>query len=163
LFAPEASIDALNEMMNAAIICSHSLPGRNFVLRLHPALQIENSKEVGFEHELPLNLLISKRSLEEDLMNSEFCVYRSTAVAIEGLVYATRPIHYSNLEHDGLDPLSIINLAHPRFSVPLDLVRYLEGIHLDSNFDPSPSEMIDAYMRYFAPIDDVFLDILLEN
>ena len=160
LFAPEASIDALNEMMDAAITCCHSLPGRNFILRLHPAFQIENYMEVGFGHELPINLIISKRSLEEDLMNSEFCVYRSTAVAIEGLVYATRPIHYSNLEHDGLDPLSIMNLAHPRFSLPLDLVRYLEGIHLDNNFDPSPSDMIDAYLRYFAPIDDTFLDIL---
>lgn len=157
LFAPEASLHALIEMIEIASVCSQSLPSRNFILRLHPALNVNASNGIVHGHTLPNNLVLSTRTLEEDLMDSVFCVYRSTAVSIEGLFYGTRPIHFSSREDDGLDPLAISALEHPSFSNLLDLVSFVDSNSMKKSFDlrPTESEMTDAYYRYFEPIKDI--------
>jgi len=108
-----------------------------------------------FLHQFPHNLRFSNNELFKDLEVSGFCIYRSTAVAIEGLNYGVRPIHFSRYVGDGLDPLAITNLSNESFSHSSQLISYLQHFDESNNnpIEPSLEEMRYAFRSYFEPLN----------
>lgn len=162
LFAPEASREAFDEMLHLASACSLALTEKKFILRLHPAFHFDKKKMFLTVSKFPSNLTLSNNTLEEDLLSSGFCVYRSTAVAIQGLIYGVRPIHFSSISGDGLDPLAITSLEHERLSQELELISYLKwaGTTKASSVAPSLAELRSAYKDYFYPLNSRVLNKL---
>lgn len=95
----------------------------------------------------------------EDLQLSGFCVYRSSAVAIQGLAEGVRPIHFSSTNGDGLDPLAITALKHETITEASQLISYLKSIDEGgkSALIPSLAEMRNAYDDYFHPLNPLIL------
>lgn len=155
LFAPEASRDAFDEMLHLAYATSLALKEKKFILRLHPAFHFDKKKMFLAVSMFPSNLTLSSNTLEEDLRLSGFCVYRSTAVAIQGLIYGVRPIHFSSISGNGLDPLAITSLVHERLSQESELISYLEWASTTkaSPVAPTLSEMRSTYEEYFHPLN----------
>lgn len=157
LFAPEASKEAFDEMLQIALICSNALESRKFIIRVHPASHFDKNVIADIQKAFNPNLSFSKSLLEEDLKRSGFCVYRSSAVAIQGLVEGVRPIHFSLKNSDGLDPLAITGLRHESMTHASQLVSYFKRIDENDQLTlfPSLSEMRNAYDQYFQPLNSL--------
>jgi len=163
LFAPEASADAFREMKALALECSLAMWDRSFILRSHPAFPISPKMKKAMLREFPSNLVLSTDELEHDLKSSGFCVYRGTAVAIQGLIHGVQPIHFSSNLDDGLDPLAITELMHESFSDSTSLITYLKSINVSANVDLSliQTKMIQTYTEYFQELDPSILTKIL--
>ena len=85
------------------------------ILRVHPALSIQESSKVLSRLEFGRTLVLSNRTLEEDLKESHFCIYRSSAVAIEGLRFGVFPLYFNPTGDQGLNPLFFAKLEVPVF------------------------------------------------
>ena len=157
LFAPEASKEAFDEMLQIALICSKALKSRKFIIRVHPASHFDKNVITDIQQAFNSNLSFSKSLLEEDLKRSGFCVYRSSAVAIQGLVEGVRPIHFSFKNTDGLDPLAITELKHESMTHASQLVSYFKRIDENDQLTlfPSLAEMRNAYDQYFQPLNSL--------
>ena len=159
LFAPEASKEAFDELLQIAITCSKAMTSRRFIIRTHPASDFDQNAISIIEGSFSSNLILSRNSLVEDLQLSGFCVYRSSAVAIQGLAEGVRPIHFSSTNGDGLDPLAITALKHETITKASQLISYLKSIDEGgkSTLIPSLAEMRKAYDDYFQPLNPQIL------
>ena len=62
------------------------------------------------------NFYLSKDSLINDLHKATHCVYRSSSVGLEGLMYGVIPIHYAAEMNSVLDPINTLDLPHLQFT-----------------------------------------------
>lgn len=156
LFAPESSQVAVAEMFSLAVSCSNALPEVIINFRLHPAYIGDKAMADTSRLKYPENMLFSKQTLTEDLKVADFCVYRSSAVAIEGLIYGCRPLHIGSTISDNLDPLAITSLVHEKFSESSTLMEYLRkaASGKSSELNPEVSSMRMTYAEYFAPLNE---------
>ena len=156
LFAAEASKEDTHTMLELALHCSRALPNKKFILRLHPAYHFDGADMLKAEKNFPYNLCFSRNNLEDDLRIASFCVYRSTAVAIQGLAEGVRPIHYSSFSDNELDPLAVTSLWHKNITNAGQLISYLDSVVESeiSGLEPSLDQMMAAYRDYFQPINE---------
>jgi hypothetical protein len=108
LIAPEASLEAVSEGIKGAAIFLNKSEKSELTLRLHPRLQ-DNSIEVSELLDTHFELTISTRSLRLDLQHSDICVYRSSAVFLQGMQLGVIPFYYSAIPHQLLDPLYLVS------------------------------------------------------
>ena len=116
LFAAEGSRESLVEFINLAFYSSLENPGTTFIVRAHPAsadYKLELFKKVG-KHSS--NFYLSRESLINDLDKATHCVYRSSSVGLEGLLYGVIPIHYAAEMNSVLDPINTQDLPHLQFT-----------------------------------------------
>lgn len=116
LFAAEGSKDSLFEFINLAFYSSLQNPGTTFIVRAHPAsadYKLELFEKVGKQTS---NFYLSRESLINDLHKATHCVYRSSSVGLEGLMYGVIPIHYAAEMNSVLDPIDTIDLPHLQFT-----------------------------------------------
>jgi hypothetical protein len=85
------------------------------ILRVHPSLSAKESTRILSRYNLEGNFTVSSQKLEQDLIESHFCVYRSSAVAIEGLRYGVIPLYFNPNGDQGLNPLYFAGLELPVF------------------------------------------------
>ena len=112
VFAAEGSKDSLMEFINLAFYSSLENPGTTFIVRAHPAsadYKNELFKKMGNHSS---NFYLSKDSLINDLHKATHCVYRSSSVGLEGLMYGVIPIHYAAEMNSVLDPINTLDLPH---------------------------------------------------
>jgi len=89
--------------------------GLKLILRVHPALSSKESSGILSELNFGERFILSTRALEQDLKESHFCIYRSSAVAIEGLRYGVYPLYFNPTGDQGLNPLYFAKLEMPVF------------------------------------------------
>jgi hypothetical protein len=85
------------------------------ILRVHPCLSTQESARILSRYSLEGKFTVSSQKLEQDLIESHFCVYRSSAVAIEGLRYGVIPLYFNPNGDQGLNPLYFAGLELPVF------------------------------------------------
>ena len=105
-----------------------------------------------------MNLKISTDTLTNDLNNSHVTIFRSSAVGLEGLAYASLPVHF-DAEMDGLlNPLSQINFPKMEFSDVDELTEFLKGWPLMRNNSPEfRLESSKVVKDYYFPMKDINL------
>ena len=116
LFAAEGSRESLVEFINLAFYSSLENPSTTFIVRAHPAsanYKLELFKKAG-KHSSKFYL--SSESLKDDLHKATHCVYRSSSVGLEGLLYGVIPIHYAAGMNSALDPINSLDLPHLQFA-----------------------------------------------
>jgi len=107
LLAPEGTQEAVREMLNLIPTLANEFKSRNIILRLHPSLFISNSAEIKRKFTNFKNFQLSESLLNEDLLQSAYCIFRSSSVGIEALAFNVQPIHYSHCVNGGLNPLGL--------------------------------------------------------
>ncbi len=85
------------------------------ILRIHPCLSAQQSTRILSKYNFEGKFTVSSQKLEQDLIESHFCVYRSSAVAIEGLRYGVIPLYFNPNGDQGLNPLYFAGLELPVF------------------------------------------------
>jgi hypothetical protein len=154
LFAAEGSKDSLIKFMNLAFYSSVQNPGTTFIVRAHPAsadYKLELFKKVG-KH--TSNLYLSRESLVNDLHKATHCVYRSSSVGLEGLLFGVIPIHYAEEINSVLDPINTIDFPHLQFT---DVDVFNQKIkEISNNYIEIDEQQLKIYKEvfrgYFEPL-----------
>ena len=161
IFAPEGSVDSFLEFVNLVKHCLKQITEIKFIIRPHPAsynYKLRIFKELLSDYN---NITLSTNSLESDLNSAHLCVYRSSAVGIEGLQYGVVPVHYSNLVNGDIDPIRLEDLDHLRISNPDTLVKELKKFSQTTNLHKVHKNISlnKVFNKYLAPIN-IKIDLL---
>ena len=152
LFAPEGSYSSFSEYAYLADYCASRLLDMNFIIRPHPNSMKFQKKIMKKYVSKNSNLTVSDSSLESDLNICQICVYRSSAVGIEGLQYGVIPVHYSNLLDGNIDPIRFEDLVHARINCPEGLFQVLYNYTLKSHKEiwESRAALPKVFEKYFS-------------
>lgn len=86
--------------------CAALYPGIRFVWRLHPLMSIRRLRlRNPALWSLPSNVVVSGRSLEEDVGVSKWALYRGTTAVASAVVAGARPIYFHRDGEIPFDPL----------------------------------------------------------
>jgi hypothetical protein len=131
--ASEGTIQSLEVFIKLFNNLAAELPSLDFSLRVHPAI---SERELGesLKRLHSDSTLISQNSLVQDLATSTYCIYRSSAVAIEGLAFGVTPLYFDQSRSQGLNPLYFANLHLPVFGAADELAEFFKSLsRLDSS------------------------------
>jgi len=98
LVLPEGIIDECITLFNFSIKCANFLPHIDFIWRLHPVISFkEVLRCMGINSDdLPKNIVLSSSSLSEDIIKSNFALYRGTTAIIEAIYGGLMPIYLAD-------------------------------------------------------------------
>jgi hypothetical protein len=103
-----------------------------------------------------MNLTISTNALTVDLNNSHVTIFRSSAVGLEGLAFASLPVHFDAETNGLLNPLSEIKYPKIEFSNVNDLAEFLKTWPpTRNNADEFRAESLKVINDYYFPMQDV--------
>ena len=84
----------------------------NFYLRLHPNL--ENSTISHVKKKCNKNIIISKKTLLEDLNNCNVLIYKGSSICIDALKKGLWPVYYNNSKFN-IDPIKTLDIKKNYF------------------------------------------------
>jgi len=156
LGAVEGTSESLKSFILLFNKLSDLLPDINFVIRNHPALSGNVAKKLLKSLSGSPNLSVSTASLTEDLSNSHITIFRSSAVGLEGLAFASLPVHFDAETMGLLNPLSQVNYPKFEFSDVNQLANFLQKWPLTRNNSPRfRAESSQIISDYYFPMQDV--------
>jgi hypothetical protein len=151
--ASEGTIQSLEVFIKLFMSLKNQQPTIEFNLRVHPAINEselwKSLKRLGADE-----TLISRNTLLQDLSRSSYCIYRSSAVAIEGLALGVTPLYFDQSRSQGLNPLYFANLHLPVFGTADELASFFNDV---SQLNPADHginriELQHISNRYFSQI-----------
>jgi hypothetical protein len=156
------AVEGTSESLQSFIILfnelSELLPDIHFKLRIHPALSQDIAQKLLKRLSQSMNLTISTNALTVDLKNSHVTIFRSSAVGLEGLAFASLPVHFDAETKGLLNPLSEIKYPKIEFSNVNDLAKFLKTWPLTrNNADVFRAESLKVINDYYFPMQDVNL------
>ncbi len=160
LGAAEGTLESLERFTELFQGLSGMDLGLKLILRVHPALSSKESEKVLSRLNFGKQLILSNRQLEEDLKDSHFCIYRSSAVAIEGLAFGVYPLFFNPAGDQGLNPLYFAKLEVPVFrnlTEFQELFMNLRGLRSNSE-NRNNDELIKIGAAYYSKLDSKALD-----
>ena len=158
LGAVEGTYESLQSFIILFNELSDLLPDIHFTLRIHPALSQDIAQKLLKSLSTSLNLEISTNKLTEDLNISHVTIFRSSAVGLEGLAFASLPVHFDAETNGLLNPLSQINYPKIEFSNIYDLAKFLKTWPLSrNNAEDFRSECLHVISEYYFPMQDINL------
>jgi hypothetical protein len=93
---PEGSLNECKILFEFSYHCAIDNPSVIFVWRLHPIINFSTLKcKIPVFNDLPKNIILSNKSLEEDLLNADFAIYRGTTAIIKAISHRIRPLYFS--------------------------------------------------------------------
>ncbi len=106
LVLPEGEITECIILFKFSLACSKICPDMKFIWRLHPLVTFkEIEKEIEGLSVLPENIKLSTCSIEDDINNSNFVLYRGTTAIIPAINSGLIPIYYHTGEFI-IDPIA---------------------------------------------------------
>ena len=155
--ASEGTIQSLQDFIKLFASLATHQSNFDFYLRVHPAIS-ERELRIALQNAGNVKVLISRNSLHEDLSTSTYCIFRSSAVAIEGLAYGVTPIYFDQSRSQGLNPLYLAGLHLPAFGSAEELASFFEDVStLDaSNQGINPEQLYRISEGYFSKIEAKF-------
>lgn len=151
--ASEGTVQSLVDFLKLFSTLAASQKDIEFQIRVHPAI---SKKEL--KHALKISggstEIISEQPLNQDLSNSKYCIYRSSAVAIEGLAFGVTPLYFERSRSHALNPLYFANFHLPIFGNSDELIKFFKDIsYLDyPNQGVSKIELKEISEKYFSKI-----------
>lgn len=160
LLAAEGSNYALSEFIDLGYELALDNPNTTFIVRAHPASAPYKFKLFKKVKGKLSNLVLSEKSLEKELSRVSYCIYRSSAAAIEGLKYGVLPIHFGELHNFHLDPIELIGIPHLQTNdldtLKLEITQIIKR-NKSSNINLTKI-YVDAFEEYFAPLNYYLLE-----
>jgi hypothetical protein len=115
LGAAEGTVESLQNFSQLFQDLANTDLDLKLILRVHPALSAKETSGILSKLNFGERLVLSNQSLEQDLKESHFCIYRSSAVGIEGLRHGVFPLYFNPKGDQGLNPLHFAKLEMPVF------------------------------------------------
>ena len=94
LVLPEGIASECTLMFAFSLACARQFPDIQFIWRLHPVLTYEFllGKHPNLRHR-PSNVVLSTATLEEDIAQSRWTLYRGTTAAVPAVMAGSRPVY----------------------------------------------------------------------
>lgn len=91
---PEGVASECDLLFGFSLECAKAMPDIDFIWRLHPNMNYDmlTRKNPGFRH-LPSNVVLSKRSIDEDIARSHWALYRGSTAIVQAAVSGVWPIY----------------------------------------------------------------------
>ena len=106
LVIPDGIISECALLFRFSIECAKRLSQVNFIWRLHPILSFEEFFSLHPElKNIPKNVTLSKKLLQDDIRKSDWALYRGSTAIIQAVQSELRPIYLALEDELGLDPL----------------------------------------------------------
>ncbi len=106
LVIPEGTPSECQILFNFSLLCAQSCPEIQFIWRMHPILPFESLKsQNGNFQNMPINITISRQTIEEDIARSRWALYRGSTAIIQAVVAGLRPIYLAIPDELTIDPL----------------------------------------------------------
>lgn len=155
--ASEGTVQSLRDFIKLFASLTASQTNFDFYLRVHPAIS-EKELEITLQEEGGTGVQISRNTLIDDLSTSTYCIYRSSAVAIEGLAYGVTPIYFDQSRSQGLNPLYLANLHLPAFGSADELIDFFGDVSSlnTSNQGIDPEKLSRISEGYFSKLTGKF-------
>ncbi len=156
LIAPEGTEESLLSFIELVNQLSLLLPNSYLILRPHPGLNTKITTNLLKNLKSNKNVSISTSSLSEDLKNSHFVLFRSSAVGIEGLSWGAQPIHLDPMRDNSLNPMALSDFPNISCADAKDISVLI------NNFDPKffsstefQSSCYSYFNSYFGRLGDI--------
>ena len=106
LVIPEGIGRECKFLFEFSLDCARVLPNMNFIWRLHPLLDFQElaAGNKNFR-DLPGNILLSERSLNEDVAKAGYALYRGSTAIVSAVCGGARPIYLQCGDEMTIDPL----------------------------------------------------------
>jgi len=133
------------------------LPEHLFILRFHPLTSISQIKSLRpILKNLPQNLSISSHSLEEDMINSGFAIYRGSSTIIKAVQYGLIPIYYNFKNEMTIDPFDLSTIFDRNISNSSEIFNIL-NMEEEEYFNMH-SQLNNKLKNIFSPLDYTIID-----
>jgi hypothetical protein len=110
LVLPEGTKEECLLLFEHSYKCAVELPDVKFIWRLHPLMKFKDleSQLINF-NSIPKNIKLSSSTLNQDIIESNFVLYRGTTAVINCVMNGLRPIYLIDNDNFNIDPLHEIN------------------------------------------------------
>jgi len=106
LVLPEGIGSECQLLFDFSLLCAQQLPNVKFIWRLHPvidyAVLIKENSKLKF---LPDNIILSKKSIDEDIKQCKYAIYRGSTAVIQAVCAGLRPIYLHTANEMTIDPI----------------------------------------------------------
>lgn len=123
-----------------------------FVVRFHPMTSVKKVLKLRKHlNHLPLNMIFSNKTFEEDLARSDFAIYRGSTTIIKAVQYGLVPIYIKRPNEMSIDILQHFASLRYAISSPEEF----EEIILNSPdiFDQKLDRLIQKVNQFFSPLN----------
>jgi len=161
LVIPEGLMDECEKLLKFSYYSAFVMDEYEFIWRFHPHLDPDVvMKEIGIQRsKLPKNIIISSNSLEKDIEESSFALYRGSTAITDCVLGNVLPVYYNSGESLTIDLFFQKNDLHPEVSNIDDLCKVVSNYAVNYDF-----ETLKGYCnKYFSKPDyeKAFLDMEL--
>ncbi len=166
LVIPEGFRSECYVLFSFSLQCALQRPDIDFIWRLHPSITFKELKYKYSEfNNLPPNISLSKRGLEEDILNSAWVLYRGSTAIFKAISQGLRPIYLQKKNEISIDPLYKMNEWQCSISDFSDFFFYI-NLDVESDFQNQRDNIYMAKRfceNHFAKIDVEVLNKSLSN
>lgn len=154
LVLPEGFQSECQILFEFSLECAKTLPEINFIWRLHPSVTYEVLAAANPKlRNLPKNVVLSQGTLDEDILNSAWTLYRGTTAVVQAVAAGLRPIYLQLAGEMTIDPLYELD----GWRANVASVAEFRGICHDENSGDQADFEVTAAVRYceelFTPLD----------
>ena len=166
LVMPEGILSECMQLFKFSIECAYLRPNVNFIWRLHPSVSFDEitSQSKVFQN-VPPNIIFSTATIESDIEQSTWVLYRGTTAIFKAISAGLRPFYLQNLDELSIDPLYKLNKWRIKVTKPEELDRWLQ-YDIATAFKDFPENLPIAQelcLQRFSKLDINLLDSILKE
>lgn len=160
LLLPDGTLSESLAFFRFGLLCSIKLRHINFVIRLHPVLNLhEILNEDRSLREMPSNFHISSQSIQSDFLTNRWALYRGSGAGVRAATTGLRPIFYNHSPSDiSIDPLHMLTSWRREASSVDDIATIF-----NSDLATSPISIDEEYLTVCHEIATIFRPLNLDS
>lgn len=155
LVLPEGFIEECEVLFSYSLNLAKEMPEMHFIWRLHPAISFEQLKANNklFDR-LPHNIILSDKSLDDDIQRSSIALYRGTTAIVKAVAAGLIPVYFKVTEDEmTIDPLYAIDKGKLVVNDSSDFITLFEKIHAVKIYQQQLAEIKKFCCNFFDPIN----------
>ena len=157
LVLPEVFLSECNLLFEFSLKCALEYPNIKFIWRLHPGTSFEEVFKSNKKlKNIPPNIILSTCSLESDINNSKWVLYRGSSAVFKAISNGLRPLYLMKDNEISIDPLFKLKKIKKIISKPIDL-KIQVNTDIENNYKIDSQNLIEFCSNQFSTIK---LDIL---
>jgi hypothetical protein len=156
LVLPEGFMSECVLLFDFSLQCAILNPETTFIWRIHPIMTFDQIMATNSQYDqLPKNIFLSDKELDEDILRCQFALYRGSTAIIKAGAAGVKPIYYKKKKEGmTIDPLYRIDEGKAILNDPTEFNKLV----IDSKNCNEQSQKIMKYCHcYYDPIDSTFL------
>lgn len=155
LVLPEGIAEECLNLFAFSVACARALPNVRFVWRLHPLLTFDSlARRYPFLKGLPANVILSRQSLEADLRECQWALYRGSTAIVAAVCAGLRPAYLRREGEMTIDPLYQLGNDRCEVASVAEFGELLTQAGQGDAASLAAQSRVQGYCRnFFAPFD----------